>query len=620
MNLEDIKQNLKKEKATILPVDKGTGLVIITKKTLNRIYNAYTQDKQQISPWQAIILTRKLREALLLYNPELQTLQEDDRTPTFYFKVKIHKDTFPAVEHYELTNIFTFSSDPITLLPFFRPVVNHASSLTSLSSSIITPMLQPIIRQQPYHHKDAKDALNSLFEYGPPLKLYAQDVKDFYPSTPHSLIEAALDFFIPQNESLNNLIEKTLNMNFITDGEKIYHLGPTGIPQGLSCSPELAQLATAYLLRNYIPPPMEKFSVYFDDLTATFPIPQELLTPYLLKEAPDNFLQDIQYLPESKTLIPYKSKERNPVPLHYHSYHPHDLQNIPTGYAFRLATQTTHPHKTLNNLLSYYLPLLNRASYPLKHAIEIMTTTAYFPIIKHSTTNQQQEEPYTAILTSWSQTRPTYSQLAPLIINKPIKLIYTIPLAPLKALISYSKPPVGHPYIPDVDHDDICRICDHYNPTVHSKINTPIIPCATYRMIYALRHPDHPTVMYVGQAGATRRNILQRPHLHRIAQHLNKNNQLTWEILQLIPAHFRTPSKTITTLETKWAERLRSGYYFNNNNNSSIQQIFTIQEPFYETISQPPNEEPDNTPDVTINTTITTDLEYTSSENSNDHL
>ena len=31
MNLTDLKQNLRKEKTTILPVDKGTGLVIITK-------------------------------------------------------------------------------------------------------------------------------------------------------------------------------------------------------------------------------------------------------------------------------------------------------------------------------------------------------------------------------------------------------------------------------------------------------------------------------------------------------------------------------------------------------------------------------------------------------------
>ena len=31
----------------------------------------------------------------------------------------------------------------------------------------------------------------------------------------------------------------------------------------------------------------------------------------------------------------------------------------------------------------------------------------------------------------------------------------------------------------------------------------------------------------------------------------------------------------------------------NNNNNNSIQQVFKIQEPLYETISQPPNEEPD---------------------------
>ena len=60
--------------------------------------------------------------------------------------------------------------------------------------------------------------------------------------------------------------------------------------------------------------------------------------------------------------------------------------------------------------------------------------------------------------------------------------------------------------------------------------------------------------------------------------------------------------------------------HINNNNNNNIQQVFTIQEPFYETISQPPNEEPDNTPDVTINTTITTDLENTNSEDSDSNV
>ena len=100
-----IKTKLKKGKSTILPVDKGTRLVIITKTTLYRIYNAYTHDNTTNQPWQPLILTRSLREAL-------------EQLPSI-LKVKVHKDTLPTVEHHELNNIFIFMSDPITLLPFF---------------------------------------------------------------------------------------------------------------------------------------------------------------------------------------------------------------------------------------------------------------------------------------------------------------------------------------------------------------------------------------------------------------------------------------------------------------------------------------------------------------------
>ena len=96
-------------------------------------------------------------------------------------------------------------------------------------------------------------------------------------------------------------------------------------------------------------------------------------------------------------------------------------------------------------------------------------------------------------------------------------------------------------------------------------------------MIYLLRHPDHPTVSYVGQAGATRRSILERSNLQIIKQHLNKNLHLLWEILELIPAHFRTPIKIITTLETKWADRLRGKDGLNNTLTIKFEMVFTVQ-------------------------------------------
>ena len=77
-------------------------------------------------------------------------------------------------------------------------------------------------------------------------------------------------------------------------------MGNTGIPIGLPLAPELARMATAYLLSDYETPIGHSLTIYFDDVSATYPINNLPLTPYNLKDTPPNQIQDAKYDPITK--------------------------------------------------------------------------------------------------------------------------------------------------------------------------------------------------------------------------------------------------------------------------------------------------------------------------------
>ena len=390
-------------------MDKGSGLIILSQITVERLYNLYLKPFQIITLHQVRNHTLKIREAIHALDSDAKTLPQDDRTPTFYFKIKAHKTDFPSEEHPLLDNIHIIFATANQLLPYSRIVVNHASSLTSLASNYISDLLWPIILQASHHDPDCRTALNRLFSIPqPPQKLYCSDIKSFYPNTPHSLIMESINYFdLPDN--FQTLVRATLDMNYVTNGKTIHHLGDIGIPQGLSCAPELARICTVFLTRNLNVPQDQCLSLYFDDVTSTYEIPLDLLHPYQLVKAEDNHVQDMKYNPQLGTITPHKPKLRVPIPLNQLSYHPHTLANLPISYVFRLATQSTHPHITLQYLLEKYYPNLLKASYNPKEALAHIVTTTYFP---HQ--RKPREKPDSLpILTAFSQTRPTIRQLKP---------------------------------------------------------------------------------------------------------------------------------------------------------------------------------------------------------------
>ena len=153
-----------------------------------------------------------------------------------------------------------------------------------------------------------------------PQYIYTGDIEAFYPSSPHSLVLQAFRHYQPYRHLEYELLTSLLKFNFVTDGEQFYDMRSKGIPMGLPLAPELARMATAFLLRNYEQPLGHTLTIYFDD--ATYTILDLPLESYILKETPANHTQDAMYNPEKKQFTSYTQAFRKCVPLHPHSHHP----------------------------------------------------------------------------------------------------------------------------------------------------------------------------------------------------------------------------------------------------------------------------------------------------------
>ena len=77
---------------------------------------------------------------------------------------------------------------------------------------------------------------------------------------------------------------------------------------------------------------------------------------------------------------PLETKTTRPYPLNIHSYPPNYLTSLPISYVHRLTNQSTHSHLTLQYLFEKYYPNLLRAAYDSVKIINLIPTTAYFPL------------------------------------------------------------------------------------------------------------------------------------------------------------------------------------------------------------------------------------------------
>ena len=195
---------------------------------------------------------------------------------------------------------------------------------------------------------------------------------------------------------------------------------------GLPLAPELARMATAYLLRLYLPPPNERLIIYFDDIAATYPV--------------DARTQDCTYDHNTRKFIPLQQLYRQPVLLHPQSYHPSKnmAKNTYVSTAFRLTKTSTDPSDCLNLLLRKYLPALVRKGHSATDTVKKLFKFSYFPT--HSEKKEREHKPL--LRYTFTQTRPTKQQMLPIEI-KDYHLIPSLPLAPLKAS-SHTNRPTKH--------------------------------------------------------------------------------------------------------------------------------------------------------------------------------
>ena len=146
---------IKRYSLRIISTDKSSGLVILTDTELQVLYSTYLLQFKQIPAFWYYKFITSLRRKIFNLDHNLRTSVTDDRPPTAYFKLKTHKDTFPS-SYTVFTNIFTF--DPYAIAPFARPIVNHSSSISTLASKLLRPLITPIITNHPLLSSDVYTA------------------------------------------------------------------------------------------------------------------------------------------------------------------------------------------------------------------------------------------------------------------------------------------------------------------------------------------------------------------------------------------------------------------------------------------------------------------------------
>ena len=324
----------------------------------------------------------------------------------------------------------------------------------------------------------------------PPNQIYTGDIEQFYPNTPHILVVEAFAFYHPKLKGERHILKRLLDYNYATDGKDIYYLGTTGIPMGLPLAPELARMCTAYLLRDYQPPPNECLTVYFDDVASTYPIDNLPLGPYNLKPTQPNTTQDCIYDPTTRKFLPIQQQYRQPVLLHPLSYHPSKnmAKNTYLSSAARASKTATDPSDCLEYLLLKYLPALVRNGHNTIETIQKLTTAAYFPAL-----SPKQEWEFKPIIRyTWSDTRPNKKQLQPLEM-KDYHLIPTLPLAPLKALLSYQPPKTTYKHEWQKCSNIDCIMCNNYDLYTTSTLAVPVTTVTTTAVLYTSSTTQEPT-------------------------------------------------------------------------------------------------------------------------------
>ena len=193
------------------------------------MYTRYAGNFPQQHPQLYKQSLHRLKAALLTSNNDMHLLATDDRLPTFYFKIQVHKAAFQkcCLENTTHPHLFNFQDDSISsttttnndddgdldkLYACSRAIANHQGCITTLCGNYLKKIIDPAIQDSEYLTEDVFETIEKITRpsitatatqlrttphppRGGPATIYTADVAAFYPSTPHLQIKLAFDFF-----------------------------------------------------------------------------------------------------------------------------------------------------------------------------------------------------------------------------------------------------------------------------------------------------------------------------------------------------------------------------------------------------------------------------------------
>ena len=165
-----LKADLHKHSVSIVSADKGSGLLLAANDTLQQMYEAYlTKNGTKVTPEIYQKSVHNLKTALMAISPSVYITNTDDRCPTFYFKIKIHKDAFQNSLHhsgkYPEVYRYTLHMDNLDLfVGISRPVVNHTGCNSTLCTSFLKYNLKRAISKCRYLTNDIFETVERLRE------------------------------------------------------------------------------------------------------------------------------------------------------------------------------------------------------------------------------------------------------------------------------------------------------------------------------------------------------------------------------------------------------------------------------------------------------------------------
>ena len=427
--INNLKYNLRANKASILKADKGGVLVIISDDNHEHLVLQHLNDTKSykylrcdndVSIFKKIILFCSTYEEILT-KPESEFLNQHQwNSSRFFIQPKIHKSPIINGIVNNTCSSYVQCTYPQDLCS--RPIVASHNSPTSRLSHLVDLILKPLLQHVKSHIQDTFDFIHKLERNtGDEDLLVTIDACSLYTSIPNTLGYEAISYWV-SNHSENS----RFTLMFILEALKLilenntfkyktqHFLQINGVAMGTKMAPTYAILTLGYLeiklystcaniFDNTISSYIEThFFRFIDDIYITWPFGIHNLEIFI--QTLNQMNSSIKFVVlHNNVAIPfldvtiYKHNNRLETDIYhkptdsfnylpFHSQHPrHVTRNIPYCLARRIIMLVTNPtirHQRLQNLKNILLEL----KYP-EHLLNDAINKTYDTEVKPRTNN-----------------------------------------------------------------------------------------------------------------------------------------------------------------------------------------------------------------------------------------